>query len=227
MVKRMLIPALFGLAGGALLLWLGFWQLQRLQWKESYLAAIEARIHDAPAALPARPDPEADRFLPVRVAGRIEGPEIHVLASSRKSGPAYRVITAFITDDGRRVLLDRGMIPTGAAAAPRPPRRLVVTGNLHWPQETGSGIPAPDLKANIWFARDVPAMARALGTEPVLIVAASDTGDGVVPFPVSTEGIPNNHLSYAVQWFGMAAVWFGMTLFLLWRIKRRTEQETA
>ncbi len=221
MTKRMLLPALFGIAGTALLLWLGFWQLQRLDWKLSYLAAIEARIHDAPVALPAQPEPKRDRFLAVRVSGRIKGPEIHVLASSRQTGPAYRVITAFVTDDGRRILLDRGMIPTGDADKARPERQITVTGNLHWPQETGAGIPAPDRKANIWFARDVDAMAAELGTEPVLLVAASDTGDGVRPFPVSTEGIPNNHLSYAIQWFGMAAVWFGMTLYLLWRIKRR------
>ena len=44
-----------------------------------------------------------------------------------------------------------------------------------------------------------------------------------MPLPVTTEGIPNNHLGYAVQWFGLALVWAGMTLFLLWRTARRTE----
>jgi surfeit locus 1 family protein len=40
--------------------------------------------------------------------------------------------------------------------------------------------------------------------------------------PVDTQGIPNNHLNYAVTWFSLAAVWAGMTLLLLWRIRQRT-----
>ena len=75
------------------------------------------------------------------------------------------------------------------------------------------------------LARDgglyVPAMAQALGTEPVLIIARSDTGDGVEPMPVGDAGIPNNHFSYAIQWFLMAVVWLGMTALYLWRITRK------
>ena len=96
-------------------------------------------------------------------------------------------------------------------------------GNLHWPDERGPSTPAPNLAENIWFARDVPAMAQALGTEPVLVVAAEVRGDaqGVTPMPVGIEGIPNNHLSYAIQWFLIALAWAGMTAGLIWRIRRR------
>ena len=66
-----------------------------------------------------------------------------------------------------------------------------------------------------------PAMAATLKAEPVLVVARSDTGDGIEPMPVGTEGIPNDHLQYAITWFSLAAVWLGMTVFLLWRIKRQ------
>jgi len=44
----------------------------------------------------------------------------------------------------------------------------------------------------------------------------------IVPLPVSRAGIPNDHLSYAVTWFSLAIIWFGMTAFLLWRIRQRT-----
>jgi surfeit locus 1 family protein len=39
---------------------------------------------------------------------------------------------------------------------------------------------------------------------------------------VDTSGIPNDHWGYAVQWFSLAAVWLGMTAYLLWRIRQRT-----
>ena len=73
-------------------------------------------------------------------------------------------------------------------------------------------------------ARDVPAMAAHLETEPVLVIARTVTGTDAraTPLPVSTEGIPNSHLGYAIQWFGLALVWAGMTGFFLWRMHRRT-----
>ncbi len=223
MHKKMIAPLVFGVLGVAILLSLGVWQLRRLAWKEALLAQIEARIHAPAVALPARPDAARDKYLAVSVSGRIEKPEIDVLTSRESFGPGYRVINALVTDGGRRILLDRGFIPLSQKDSVRAPRHLQVTGNLHWPDETDSFTPPPDLKAGIWFARDVSAMAQALGTEPVLIVAASQTGDGVVPAPVGTEGIPNDHLQYAITWFLLAAVWLGMTAYLLWRIKRRAD----
>jgi surfeit locus 1 family protein len=222
MNKRMIVPALFGIVGVAVLLWLGAWQMQRLAWKQDFIARIEARIDAAPVALPKDPQPARDKFLSVAVSGRIVGPEVHVLASREVYGAGYKVITAFVTDDGRRVLLDRGFIATTAKNAPRPAKSLNVTGNLHWPDETDGYTPAPDLKENIWFARDVDALAKALNTEPVLIMAATDTGDGVEPYPLSSAAVPNDHLQYAITWFLLAAVWFGMTVYLLSRIKRKT-----
>jgi surfeit locus 1 family protein len=66
---------------------------------------------------------------------------------------------------------------------------VTVTGNLHWPEEVDGFTPEPDLARNIWYARDVDALAAHLGTEPVLIVARdlSVSDDPVTPLPVDTE----------------------------------------
>ena len=174
-------------------------------------------------ALPAVPDPTVDKYLPVRVAGRFTGTGIDVLASLRGVGAGYRVIAAFQTDDGRRIMIDRGFLPEDQRDRPRKATVASILGTLHWPDETDSFTPPPDTAGAIWFARDVPAMAAVLQTEPVLIVAREATGDGITPLPVDTQGIPNNHLNYAVTWFSLAAVWAGMTGLLLWRIRRRTD----
>ena len=223
MTRRMILPLLFGLLGCAILIALGSWQLQRLAWKQGILAQISARLTDTPVALPALPDPAGDKYLPVRVTGRFTGSEIDVLASLKEVGAGYRVIAAFRTDDGRMILIDRGFLPEDQRARPRLATTAAIVGTLHWPQETDGFTPPPDAARAIWFARDVPAMAAVLRTEPVLIVARTDTGDGITPLPVDTVGIPNNHLNYALTWFSLAAVWAGMTLLLLWRIRRRTD----
>ncbi len=220
MSRRMILPLLFGLVGAAILIGLGTWQVQRLHWKEGLIATAEAKIAMPAVALPTQPDPVADRYLSVTVQGRFLGPEAHVLTSIQGQGPGFLVIAAYQTDDGRRILVDRGFVPETAKTAPRPPRDVAVTGNLNWPDDVNSATPPPDEGRGIWFGRDVAAMASALGTEPLMLIARSDTGDGVQAQPVSAT-FRNDHLGYAITWFSLAVVWLGMTVSYLWRIRRR------
>lgn len=221
-MRRYLFPLILGLVGCAILIRLGLWQLDRMVWKEGELARIQSQIDAAPVPLPAAID-SAMKYRPVTVIGTTTGTEIDILSGSKDLGGGYQVVSAFVTDDGRRIMVDRGFIPQEARHSPRPPVALAIRGNLHWPDEKGSATPDPNLTENIWFARDVPAMAALLGTEPVLVVASHVTGDaqGVDPIPVAIQGIPNNHLAYAVQWFLIAIAWAGMTAGLIWRIRQR------
>jgi len=227
-MRRYLFPLVAGLGGAAVLAALGVWQLERLEWKEGVLAEIEARIAAPPGPVPAHPDPESDRYLPVEATGTTGARELHVLVSDRSLGAGFRIITGFETRDGRRLLLDRGFVPTEAKDAARPPADLTVQGNLHWPDERDGFTPENDRAANYWYAREVGVMAEALDTEPVLIVARTTAPpqEGLRPLPVGTEGIPNNHLGYAVQWFGLAVVWLGMTAYFIRRITLRDGRET-
>lgn len=222
-MRRYLFPLLLGVVGCAILVSLGMWQLRRMEWKETMLAQIQAQIDASPVALPARPDPSM-KYEPVTVSGATTGEEIDVLSHTKAQGGGYQIVSGFVTDDGRRIMVDRGFVPQEDRHKPRPPVALSIEGNLHWPQDASSSTPAPNLDENIWFARDVPAMAAQLGTQPVLVVARAVQGDtqGVSPIPVAIEGIPNNHLSYAVQWFLIAATWAGMTAYLIWRIRQRS-----
>lgn len=217
-MNRALFLIIIGLGGAAILISLGVWQIQRLAWKEGVIADIDARILASPVALPDTPDPKADAYLPVEAAGTLQGDTLRVLVSQKEIGAGYRLITGFETD-GRLVLLDRGFVAVDDKGIATPDAVLTATGNLQWPQETDGFTPEPDLANNIWFARDVPAMAAALGTEPILIVAREMSQDDpvVTPLPVNTSRIPNDHLQYAITWFSLAAIWLAMSLLFLRR----------
>lgn len=217
-MRRLIVPVLFGLVGMAILVSLGVWQLRRLDLKEAKLAAIEAMLGAEPVALPKVTSAGADRYRGVTATGFITGEAVYKLDSQRETGPGRRVI-AVLQTGGRRILVDRGILPDGVEGAPERPKDTVVEGNLDWPLEVDSYTPPPE--GGLWFARDVEAMAAALGTEPVMIVARAPTGDGIVPVPLDTSTIPNNHWQYAVTWFSLAGVWLGMTVLLLWRIRQR------
>lgn len=222
MSRRMIFPLLIGLLGGAILISLGVWQVQRLAWKEGVLAEIAARITEAPVPLPATVDPVRDRYLPVTAEGRFTGEHADVLVSRKQIGPGIRVVEVFETAGGRRILVDRGFLPEDLRSAPRISGAAKVEGNLHWPEESDSFTPPPDTKTGLWFARDVAALSKALNTEATFIVARRPTGGEIEPMPVDTSGIPNDHMNYAITWFSLAAVWLGMTAYLLWRIRQRT-----
>lgn len=229
MVRQTLTGVLL-FAGLAVFVGLGVWQVQRMVWKDAVLARLEARIAGDPVALPDMPDPEADRYLPVTLDGEIGEGELHVLVSSRDYGAGFRIIAPFTTGEGRRIMVDRGYVPTAMKDAARSTGAMRVTGNLHWPDERDAYTPEDDPEGNWWYARDVDRMAGVLGTEPVLVIARAPTDPQVLAMPVSAEAIPNDHLGYAATWFLLAASWVVMTVFALWRIRRRAaagEGETA
>ncbi|NOD92989.1 SURF1 family protein [Ruegeria sp. HKCCD4884] len=225
-MHRILFLLIFGLAGLGVLLSLGIWQVQRLSWKQELLAEIEDRISADPVDLPAQVSEDADKYLPVIVSGEMVPGEIHVLVSVKQVGAGYRIIQSFNTGD-RTILVDRGFVPTTAKDTERLTGPMEIAGNLHWPDEIDSYTPEADIDANIWFARDVQNLAAALGAEPVLLIAGSQTDPNVAPLPVDTAGIPNDHLQYAITWFGLALVWAAMTGYFLWRSRANSESDAT
>ncbi|MCF6304217.1 MAG: SURF1 family protein [Rhodobacteraceae bacterium] len=222
MSRQMIIPALFGVTGVIILVLLGNWQVDRLVWKKAMLANIETRLSAPAVPLPDILVPEQDRFLSVQVTGKMGEDEIHVLSSSPATGPGFRIITAFTLDNGRRILVDRGIVPDHQKDAMRPPENGTLYGNLLWADDFDKYTPENDIDGNLWFSRAAEPLAKALNTEPVFLVMRSTTlSTGPTPIAVGLN-IPNSHLEYAVTWYGFAIVWAFMSLYLLWRIKRRT-----
>ena len=214
-----------GFVGIAILLSLGNWQMKRLAWKEGVLAEIDARIAGPVSELPQAPDPTRDRFAPVQVRGSYTGEHLRVLVSQKQVGAGYRHIALLETSAGR-IMIDRGFQSLLDDQEPRLTGDVAVEGNLHWPSEVDGYTPEPDLAKNIWFARDVDSMAKALNTRPVLVIArvVAPTDPAISALPVSSDAIPNDHLNYAITWFSLAIVWLGMTGFVVWRMTRRTDE---
>ncbi|WP_415921198.1 SURF1 family protein [Tateyamaria sp. SN6-1] len=211
-----------GLLGAGTLVSLGVWQVQRLAWKQDLLASIEAQIDADPVPLAHAVAPEFQRYAPVTLTGTFGDGHIRMLASRKTIGPVHRIIRPFDADGFGPVLVDTGWQPDGVAVASAPAAALTLIGNLDAPIEADGFTPAPDLTANLWFARDVPAMAATLNTQPILVVLRDmpEIDLGVTPWPVDTAGIPNDHLQYAITWFSLALIWGAMTGYFLLRNRR-------
>ncbi len=226
-MRRLFLPALFGVVGTLVLVALGVWQLDRAAQKDAVIADMEARLRSDPVPLPAEPDSDTDRYRTVTTAGSYAPAHSFVLSNRKGAGPGFRVISAFVTDGGRRILVDRGFVPEAARAdlGPLSGGPVTLVGNLDWPQDADSFTPGYDAGRNLFFSRRVGPLADRLDTARVLVVlrAARPAHPVITPVPVDGVAVPDNHLGYAVQWFLMAVVWAGMTLLFLWRIRAQRD----
>jgi len=218
----MLGPIVVGLGGLATLLGLGFWQVDRLDWKRGVIAEAERRLAQASVALPIDLDPERDDYMPVFAIGRFDGDEFYHLTSQKPKGPGFDVIAPFVMADGRRILIERGYVPQDSrdpATRSAPTGEQRIEGFLRWPDDVNRFTPDPDSAKRIWYARNVPSLADAAQTEPVMIVQAP-TGAPDYPRGRAVEvRIRNHHLQYAITWFSVAAIWLVMTLIWVRRLR--------
>ena len=221
----------------AILIGLGVWQLQRLAWKESLLARVEA-LQAAPAQsgaaalerMAAGADLDFARVV-IECPGLATAPYLQ-LYSVRDGQPGARLISACQTVGGRyrSILVDRGFVAESISARPnvnvsdRTP--VTITGVLRVPEEGNFVSPPNDAAANRWYVRDVAAMAKALKADaPAPLVLMAETSSNpewgaLDPAPLPAQ-ITNRHLEYALTWFGLAAALVGVYVAMLWR-RRKT-----
>lgn len=221
MLRKILFPLILGVAGCGVLVSLGLWQVERLAWKEGILADINSRLSAAPVPLSLDVTEAADEYTRVTLTGTPTGEELHVLVSGTEAGTGYRVISKVDTPLGP-ILVDQGLLALDAKQAAPLSAPMEITGTLLWPDDQNSNTPAPDLAANIWFARNIDTMSAALDTLPLMVVTTSTApaDPRLTPLPVNTASIKNDHFEYAVTWFLLALVWAIMTLFLIARTIR-------
>ncbi len=207
----------------AVLVGLGTWQLGRKAWKEGLIATLDQRLGAPPAPLPPWPTFGAatDEFRRVAFRATLlhhRESLVYTTGSSLRpdvAGVGYWVFTPARLADGRLVMVDRGFVPERN----RDPKtrtegqvggEVEVVGALRWPEAPGLFTPAADPGANLWFSRDPAAMAAAkgLGTiAPFYVAQESPTPPGGLPRPGQLRpSLPNNHLGYAVTWYGLAVV---------------------
>ena len=234
-------PWLVALLGGfafITLLALGTWQVQRLQWKEALIATIEARRSAEPQPLAEiearyRSTGNVD-YMPVTATGTFHhGGERHFLATW-KGQSGFFVYTPLELADGRFVFVNRGFVPYGLKDQSKRPLgqvegEVAVTGLARnaLPHKPSSLVPDNDPGKNVFFWKDRDAMAASAGLDagaeivPIFIDVDATPNPGGFPVGgVTLIQMPNNHLQYAVTWYGLAAALAGVMGVALWRRRR-------
>jgi surfeit locus 1 family protein len=217
------IAALIVFAG---LLGLGNWQLERKVWKEALIDTLKARLAAAPSELPLPQlwpslDPAQDEYRRVRFTAALPPREEALVFTSGSSfrpdvaGPGYWVFAPARLAGGGVVVVDRGFVPEGrqdeaTRAAGEVGGRIDMVGVMRWPESAGWFTPQADPAHNLWFARDPKAIAQAKNwgeVAPFFVELESPQPPGGLPRPGPLQvSLPDDHLQYAITWFGLATV---------------------
>jgi surfeit locus 1 family protein len=229
--KPLVVPTLWFVPGLALLAGLGVWQIERLSEKAALIAGVES-------GLEAPPQPLADALKEglggaewhhVQLSGHfLHDKESYLFAQGPRGAIGVQVVTPLAQDNGGTVLVNRGFVPEAlrnpqTRAAGQVEGEVSVTGVLRLPQQAGLFTPAPDLKTRLWFVKDVSGIAAAVGvtTPPVIVEADATPNPGGWPLGGQTNvDIPNDHLQYAITWFGLALALTGVYLIYHARLGR-------
>jgi cytochrome oxidase assembly protein ShyY1 len=220
----LLVPTLVALTVFAALIGLGTWQIERKAWKEGLIDALAQRVAADPRPIPPASRwsalaPERDEFRRVKFDAAIE-PDADALVytpgsafRTDVSGPGHWVFTPAKLSDGATIVLNRGFIPQALqqSAARRPlAGPVVLVGAMRWPEARGWFAPNDDPAHNLWFVRDQRAMAEAKGwgeVAPFFVELETPSSPGPVPQAGRlTVNLRNEHLQYAITWYGLAAV---------------------
>jgi surfeit locus 1 family protein len=218
-----LIPALFIMTATALLIGLGIWQLQRLEWKNTMVArTAEAQALPVLGDLPDLPDQQAIdamAFRNVKLTGKfLHDKSLHLVGRSKNAGSenGFFIVTPFILDDdGRTILVNRGFSPAGKEA--KPEGTQVISGVIRPARVKRYFSPENHPDKNVWFYEDIPAMSLALGIQltPVIVEVVGAYQKDVYPIPHNGQvQMRNDHLQYAITWFSLAII--GLIMFIIY-----------
>lgn len=240
-MRRLLLPALFAAAAFCVLSGLGVWQLQRLAWKEALIAAIADRSQAAPAAVPppaewAALDPQDYDYRRVTVTGTFlhssEQLVFRILEGGKSSLSAagFLALTPLRLPGGQTIIINRGFVPQelrdpAKRQAGQISGAVTITGLMRPPEPRNFFTPADDPAKGLWYTRDPGAMAKALElarAAPFTIDADASPNPGGWPLGGLTAlAIKNDHLSYALTWFGLALTLLAVFAVFVWRSLRQ------
>jgi len=233
-----IVPAVMTLAGLAVLVGLGLWQLERKAWKEALIAQLDRRLSAAPIALP--PPAEWPRlrvgdseFLRVRLTVQFANADDALLYTGGSplrddiKSPGYFVLAPGRLPSGEQVVVNRGF--AADRTYPRPSGSLDIVGVLRWPEAPSWFVADHDSGGSIWFVRDPGKMAQVRNWGPVApfyIEQESPVPEGGSPRPAALKvRLRNDHLQYALTWFSLAGVL--AAVFAVWWSSRRRANEPA
>ncbi len=211
---------------------LGFWQLDRLAWKEELIAKLAVNGQAKPLrALPT--DSLPDMFQAVIIKGTFGKQEFHVTPRYYNDVLGYHLFVPFTLDDGRHVMVNRGWVPAAQKELASRPESATPKGKQTLRVQVREGAerhtftPESQPEKNVWFGRDITRMGKEAGIDvlpySVDVLMTQKSAQNTLPIPSDgTVTLRNDHLNYAITWFLI-----GLAALIIFTVFHRKDKTTA
>ena len=205
-----------------ILILLGSWQVQRLNWKTGLIDEYRAR-----ALAPAIALPDADisldnfRFQRLALTGRfLNDKEIYINGRTYEGNAGFHVITPFLGQDGRIVLVNRGWVSEAYRLPSARPFSIsdeiqTIEAIIRAPQRKGYFVPENEPERGFWFTINPAEIGSYQNVDSAITSFYVDqirSGE-VITLPIAADlkvDVPNAHLNYALTWYGIALSLIGV-----------------
>lgn len=215
------------LAATAVLSALGAWQVHRLQWKEALIAEVGARLKSPPRPLPEMVVQFAETgdvdYTPVTLAGTFDHAREMYYYTTHDGQAGWNVYTPLVLESGNVAIVNRGFVPAelrdpAKRAEGQVTGKVSITGLARNPltEKPNRMMPDNDIADRQFFWKSMAEMALASGLEPDALVPffidadATENPGGWPRGGTTIVSFPNNHLQYAITWFGLAIACLGV-----------------
>ena len=230
--------SVFAFGALSVLIILGSWQVKRLIWKEALIANVETKVQATPVPFKqvesqitgnTKKDRQELEYQPVTLRGTLSHDKEMFYFATLDGDAGFHVYTPLtLSGSGKTVIINRGFVPTEQKlGADRPNSQaageIAVTGLVRFPDQEKPNrfLPDNDLKANIFFWRSMDDMTQMAGldaekTAPIFVYENKLDNNRLPIGGVTIIKFPNNHLGYAVTWYGLALTLIGVYMALAW-----------
>ena len=213
----------------ASLLYLGFWQLDRLLWKTELLDNIKNQQNEEPIPFPFSENSNKHDFKRSEISGVfIPDTEMYFFRSNLKGESGFSVLTALQTKLSKIVYIDIGWIPFKEKDLKNieiinGKNEFLLKGVLIFSKQNNVFSPENDYKKNIWYTMNTEVINNYhnldAGSYILKLVDQKYCQDTLIEF--SSTQIPNNHLEYSITWFSMSFVISMLYFYQIYQIVRR------
>jgi surfeit locus 1 family protein len=251
MIKRIILPICI-LLGFIVLMCLGTWQVLRLQQKEALIERVERQLEADPIfideAIKLSASKQDIEYRPVMVTGKFIPDTIRRYFISREGNLGYYLYQALLMDGDRVIWVNLGFVPDKLPLANIVPKGTMgskdssgivqFAGLLRQDltQKPNGFVPNNAIVKNLYYWKNIAAFSQPFKDTqlkdktilPFFVDAGVHEHDQVWQNKWPKSGITrveftNNHLQYAVTWYGLALACLGVG-FAFWRSRSKNDK---
>ena len=198
------------------LVMLGIWQLDRLSWKSELLAEIHSRLSLPPVTLAECVNANGNAIdlcnhRKVEAIGELlSGNILILLAKTYKKRAGAHILVPLMVEREVSVLVNLGWVPQDYSPSDFSTYgAATISGIVRIPSKQGWFTPNNNLTEDEWYWIDLIEMSEAIGVELLPIIIEAQMGPDPYALPIGGQTrveFPNDHMQYAITWFGLALV---------------------